>query len=182
MPASSWWAPAVNAKGLSQGDLVADVLVGTPYIPTTFLGRDTRPMKGRTYWPQSPKLDPFRTDETGLYIARGRVSLALVVSHSCELDDKPDVGRVLVALVAPLSQVSDPTAQATILEQRHLALLPLPGVPKLGDHYADLRCIVYVNRKLVQDSQRICSMTDEGVLRLQAQLLAFFTRRDLPPA
>jgi len=169
--------------GLSQGDVVRDVPIGTAYPPITYLGRDTWPRKGKDgktieYRPQTKALEPFRTDDTGLYIARGKVTRALVVSHSCELDDKPDVGRVLLAPAAPLSQITDQVAKARILEQKRRALLPLPELPELGDYYADLRCITYVDRKLVADSQREFSMSEEGVIRLRAQLIEFLTRLD----
>ena len=152
--------------------------IGTAYPPITYLGRETYPRKGTDYWPQRKAIETFKTDGTGLYVARGRVTRALVVSHSCELDDKPDVTRVLMALIAPLSQVENERARARILEQKRRALLPLPDLPELGDHYADLRCIAYVDRKLVTDAQREFSMSDDGVIRLRAQLIEFFTRLD----
>jgi len=55
--------------------------------------------------------------------------------------------------------------------------MPLPGVPQLGDYYADLRCLMWLDRKIVDQNKRIASMSEEGVLRLQAQLIGFFTRK-----
>lgn len=177
MPASSWWAATLNSKGLSQGDLVSGQLVGTVYGPPfIFLGRNTTHPKGKSvHWPQTGALDPFRTDATGLYIARGRVARVLVVSHSCELDKKDDA-RVLVAMTAPLSVVQDSAKRVAILNQKRRAFMPLPGIPGEEDHYADLRTISYVERKLILDSSREQSMTEEAVVRLRAQLIEYFTR------
>lgn len=152
------------------------MLLGTAYDPITYLGRDKTHPKGKgVHWPERDQLDPFRTDSTGLFIARGRIVRALVVTHSCELDKELD-GRVLVAMTAPLSVVQDPAKRAAILEQKRRAFMPLPDVPGEGDMYADLRTIAYVDRKLVPDSSRKCSMTEEGVVRLRAQLIEYFTR------
>ena len=176
MPTNSWWAESLNPKGLSQGDLAGSVLVGTAYEPATFLGRDTWTPKGRSvHWPQRKALEPFRTDSTGLYIARGKSARVLVVSHSCELDKKED-SRVLVALTAPISVVQDAAKRASILAQQRRAFIPLPDVPEIGDCYADLRTISYVERKVLPDSLREFSMTDDAVVRLRAQLIEYFTR------
>jgi hypothetical protein len=147
-------------------------------VPMTYLEKASIQAKGKRVWPQSSELDLFKTDQQGLYVARGRLRLAIVVSHSCELDDKPDVRRVLIAPISPLSQVEDADARTRILERKRRAFMPLPGVPGIGDHYADLRCITYVDRKLITESRRKSSMTDEGVVALQAQLIAYLTRLD----
>ena len=66
-----------------------------------------------------------------------------------------------------------------MFEQREWAFLPLPDVPELGDYYADLRLIHPVDRRFLRDDSRLASMTDEATLRLQAQLVGFFTRKRL---
>jgi hypothetical protein len=177
--ASSWWATQLNPQGLSQGDIISAVPLGAALVPVTFLGRDTWPNRGKDYWPQSPTFVPYKTDSTGLFIARGRVIRGLVVSHNCELDDKPDKTRVLLAPVYPIDQVTDPTARSRILNQERSALLPLPGLGGYGDHYADLRLIAHVDRKLIPNASREFSMNDDAVIRLRAQLIAFFTRIDM---
>ena len=175
---SAWWAAQLNSKGLTQGDIIAPVPIGTARVPVTFLGRDVWPRREKNYWPQTPELSPFHTDQTGLFIARGPVTHSLVVSHSYELDDKPDVGRVLVAIIAPLDRVEDAEMRARILNQKRRAFMPLPGVPGMGDMYADLRCTTYVDRKLIPDSHRVVSMSDAAIVRLRSQLIAYFTRLD----
>jgi hypothetical protein len=98
-----------------------------------------------------------------------------VVSHSCELEKKDD-SRVLVAMTGLLSDVQDPAKRAAILDQKRRAFMPLPEIPGSEDHYADLRTIAYVERKLIPDSSREFSMTDDAVIRLRAQLIEYFTR------
>jgi hypothetical protein len=176
----SWWAERLNPKGLSQGDLVAAVPIGTAWFPVTYLGRDKWQRGKDTYFPQRGSLETFKTDSTGLFIARGPVIRVLVVSHSCELDDKPDTGRVLVAPVASLDGVPE-QPRRLILDQRRRAFMPLPQVPNCGDMYADLRCVAYLDRKLIPDRNRECSMNEDGLLRFQVQLIAYFTRLDPDP-
>lgn len=181
MTESAWWASSLNSKGLSQGDVIATVPICSPQHPITYLSRDTRSIKGRVFWPESEKLEPFKTDRTGLLISRGPLIQALVISHSCELDDKPDVGKVLVAPIAVLDERVPVERRGDILAQKRRAFMPLPGIPDFGDCYADLRCICFLDRKFIPDSHRQFSMTDDALLRLQAQLIAFFTRFDPTP-
>lgn len=49
----------------------------------------------------------------------------------------------------------------------------------LEESYADLRCITYLARPIVDASQRAGSANEEGALRLDAKLVAFFTRLPL---
>jgi hypothetical protein len=145
-------------------------------VPRTYLSRDTRTIKGNIYWPQTPALDLYKTDHTGHFVARGNEYHVLVISHNCEIDDKPNVSRVLVAPISSIDQVKDAGARERILMQKRRAFMPLESIPKLGTCYADLRCVVYVDRKLLPNETRLASMNDEGVVRLRAQLIAYFTR------
>ena len=64
--AGTWRAASLDPKGLSQGDVGADVPIGKSRVPATYLGRDTWPAKGKMYWPQTVKLVPLKTD--GCYV------------------------------------------------------------------------------------------------------------------
>jgi hypothetical protein len=116
------------------------------------------------------------------FLGVGRVVPALVLSHSCELD-KEDRGkrRVTVAPIAPISSVSDSAVQEAILAQSITASMPLPEIPGLGTCYADLRSMTTLDRRIVDAGKRLASMTPEAERRLQAQLVAFLVRLDLPP-
>jgi hypothetical protein len=104
-----------------------------------------------------------------------------VISHSCEIDKLKETGegRVLVAPVLSIDGL-EPEMRTTVLQQEHLALLPLPEIPTLGTHYADLRLITPVERSLIKDSERIASMTEQGPDRLYAQVFKFIMRKELP--
>ncbi len=173
-----WWRPALNPEGLSQGDILSGILVGSPNEPKAFLGRDKWSNRGREYWPQVPELDTYRTDGTGLYVSRGKRCYGLVLSHSCEIDKNKDRGRVLVALVSPIEQVSDVKVREGILAQKRRAFMPLPDVPGVGTCYADLRQINFVAQNSLSENDRMASISDDGLVRLHAQLVAFFTRVD----
>jgi hypothetical protein len=178
--APGWWAPQLNPLGLSQGDLLAPAPIGTARVPPGYIGKDSWPRGGRNYWPEYPEFQPGKNDPSGLFLAKGSMANCIVISHSCELDDKPNVGRVLVAPARPIEVVPDVGFRERIMAGARRAFMPLPGVPERGDMYADLRMIAYVERALVPDANRLHSMTDEAVLRLQAQIVGFFSR--LEPA
>lgn len=180
------WAPALNPKGLSQGDILANTPVGTAIVPVTYLGRNTWPKHDKAsgtskpYWPQELTMQLFPGDDTGLFIARGRMTRVVVVMHHCEMDDKPDAGRVVVAPIAPIERVTQEASRARIMAGGRRAFLPLPALPGLGDHYADLRSMASVDRKLLTDAQREFSMDGGGLVALRAQLIDFFTRLEIP--
>lgn len=171
----SWWLEGLNPKGLSQGDIVSQLLIGATDHPVKHLAKQPLEKAGKRLWEEVSELQPFKTDSRALYIARGRLTYAIVVSHSCELDKK-NSNLVLLAPIAPLDRITDTNAKANILAQRRQAFLPLPDVPGLGTCYADFRTLSYVEMKTIPDNTRQVSMSDEGVLRLRAQIVAFFSR------
>jgi hypothetical protein len=180
MPESpaSLWAEKLNPLGLSQGDIVTPLPIGTTHAPITFMGRNTWPRQvggvERKYLPQEDALVEFPGDTSGLFLARGRVVHSIVISHSCEIDDKPDRrGRVVVAQIAALGPLEEKVRNNILVGERR-AFMPLPDIPGLGDYYADLRNTSYLDRKIIGD--RIVSMNDEGVMYLQMHVIAFFSR------
>ena len=176
--AGTWWAETLNPLGLSQGDILSPIPLGPTKYPPIFMGRDvfTKPGTSKNYWPERAEIELFKKDNTGLFIARGRLSHSIVVSHSCEVENKPDIDRALVAPIAPLDRISDPASRARVINQERRAFLPLPAIPGLGDYYADLRVITAVDIEFVRAANREASMSDDGLIRLKAQLIEFFTR------
>lgn len=170
----SWWLDDLNPKGLSQGDIVAQILSGAADQPVKYLEKTPLEKGSKKSWLESSVFQPFKTDNRGFYIARGRLTHAIVVSHSCELDKGQQ--HVLLAPIAPLDSISDEKVRNNILSQARRAFLPLPEIPGLGTCYADFRMLNFVDRKGIPDTNRMTSMSDEGSLRLRAQLLAFFSR------
>jgi hypothetical protein len=107
---------------------------------------------------------------------KGRMTRALVITHSCDLDDLQDTERVLVAPIAEAAHIANPEHRERIVQGRRPTFVGLPGVPGVGDCYADLRSICPLDRHLFGMGQRHCSMTDEALLRLQAHIALYFTR------
>lgn len=172
----SWWLDALNPEGLSQGDIVTQILSGSADHPLKYLMKEPLDKGSKKLWPETSTIQLYKTDGRGLYIARGRMIEAIVVSHSCELD-KGNNTQVLLAPIAKIERVQV-EHQKNILQQKRHAFMPLPDVPELGTCYADLRYLHFADRKNVPDKSRHASMTDEGVLRLRAQIVAFFSRID----
>lgn len=181
------WAPALNPRGLSQGDVLKEVPVGAPWVPLVYLSKTYFPRKmpegpPKLYYPKRDALEPFHPvgDPAGLFITKGRLCHALVINHNCDLDDADDTGRILLAPIWPLAFMGDANKeqQQRIMEGARRTFVPLPNVPKVGDCYADLGSIAAIDRELFTEHQRECSMTDEAVVRLRMQLLSYFTRLD----
>ena len=165
-----WWQPRLETE-LSQGDVVVETAFHATKFPFQFLRYETG-KGGREQWVPSPTpverntLFPFRGDLTNLP--------CIVLSHSCELD-KRDSSRVAIAPMQKLSSLTT-ELQDLCMQQKALAWMPLPGTPTLGDMFGDLRCISYVSRDQVKTLTRVASMTDAARMRLQAQIVGFFTR------
>jgi hypothetical protein len=170
---AGWWLQNLAAE-LSQGDIVHGVVVGLPVHPAVHLQKTTVKGNQQVWSPGSPN-----PDSNGILrlLAEGRECDVLVVSHSCEIDKKDRKKRVLIAPIATADRLS--TSREAVFEQREPALFPLLDVPQLGDCYADLRLIHPVDRGFLRNEDRLASMTEEGVVRLQAQLVGFFTCKDL---
>jgi hypothetical protein len=132
--------------------------------------------------------------------------LALVVTHSCEIDRQknqdasadrydcrltvaPIVPEPAVALVGPDDEAEQAVSWAAIERNEPVASLYLPPVDDLSEFapgiglpwpraFADLRGLATVSRRLVA-TDRLCGLTPSYVGMLQRQLTHFFTWRDL---
>jgi hypothetical protein len=107
------WAKTLNPLGISQGDVLKDVPTGSTKIPLTFLARESYQPKGqpRILYTKYDQLQEY-TNEPGIgnFIAKGRVSFALVVTHDCDLDDVDDTERIIVAPVFHISRITSSEA------------------------------------------------------------------------
>lgn len=165
---TSWWAEQLQAD-LSQGDIVTDLPIFHATNPVKHLKKATY-KNSVSGWIESDT--PVRE-----FLAEGKQSKAIVISHSCDLDKGK--GRIIVAPIALIASVP-PEQQQMILEQRHFALMPLPDIPEIGTHFADFRSLSVLHREIVVSNRRIASMTESATVRLHAQIVAFFTRKKLP--
>lgn len=167
---TSWWRDALNPQGLSQGDIIEKAPVAVSKVPPVSLIRTTG-KKGIEIW-QSGDADA----ELKSFLFTGNIFPVVVLSHSCDLDKKEKKAKVIVAPIRTINSLID-QVRDTVMKQSRRALMPLPEIPTLGTYYADLRMMAFIDRKLTEQ-KRIASMTDMGGRRLQAQLVAFFTRLD----
>ena len=178
MAGDAWWASELKLE-LSQGDVVPSVPGSVLVHPVTFL--NPRPAKdGKTLY--EPSGAPFskpgkKGDERQFVLGSGEVAAAVVLSYDCEIDKAEKPGSPI--LIAPVFTIDSlpKESQIAVLEQRRFSLMPLPDIPQLGTSYADFRLIQAVRRAYLPLESRYASMTAAAVDRLQAQLVAFLTRR-----
>jgi hypothetical protein len=93
--------------------------------------------------------------------------------------DKPSKKQLV--LVAPIASAAglDGGQRREVFARRRYAFMPLPGVPRIGDAYADLRLITPLERAYIDEQERVASMNDEGVQVLRESLVAFLTRMEV---
>lgn len=172
--AQEWWLSGLRPE-ISQGDIISGVPIGTVLEPVTYL-QHAALKGGSNGWVDSLTWKPDPSG-SGFFRLRGKVSYGLVVSYDCEID-KPNKGtRITVAPVIPITTLQ-PDQQQRVMTNPPLRFMPLPQVPGIGDCYSDLRLITYYPGIPTAALPRVASMTDEAVLRLQAQIVGFFTRID----
>lgn len=172
----AYWAESL-ATELSQGDLLEGVWVGSQFHPRAGLQRGPTAKGGAVTWIE---LSEWKSgaDGRGHFLARGRSTSALVLSQSCEIDKKGGSAPVLIAPVLDLgATVSAHADQENIRRGLRYAFFPLEGrADLLQESYVDFRAISYVPRAVLDASKRMASGSDAGLRRLEAHLVAFFTR------
>jgi hypothetical protein len=110
--------------------------------------------------------------EPGYFLGLGRRMPVIVLSQDCEIDkDK----KILVAPVLSIETVTG-DALAAVREGKRYPFMHVPEIEGvLPESYVDLRYICFVDKRIVNISTRLRSMSAEGLERLQAQVIAFFT-------
>ncbi|MGB0059173.1 hypothetical protein, partial [Candidatus Binatus sp.] len=100
--------------------------------------------------------------------------------HDCELDKEKRRGRVHMVMLKEVLSLNAAEQEKVTGSYSHsrMVLPDLPGTTKTL--YADLRAVVTLDRELVDTCNRIASLSDIWVQRLQAQIVAFFTRLGKP--
>lgn len=167
-----WWLDAPFHIP-QQGDVLAVLPLARSAVPFQTLRKQS--VKNGHAWFEIPT--PTETSGHLFALARGKNTHAVILSHDCEMDKERRKRRIHLAPLLPLSTLGD-KERVKVLAQKTLKSLPLPGIPGLGDYYADLLSMIVVDYETLDWCPRIASMTPDGVLRLQAQLVSFFTRKD----
>lgn len=172
-PGESWWL-SQPCDLPQQGDVLSLYPLSRVLFPPRAL--DKRTIKGgASAWVETDgALDATKEHHA---LAKGKHFHALVLSHDCEMDKERAKRRIHIAPISPLSRLPE-NEQRSTLAQKTLRHLPLPGIPDLGDFYADLLAMLVIDYGILDRCTRLASMSPPGVERLQAQLVAFFTRRD----
>lgn len=159
---------------LSQGDLLALVIVGTADSPLVPLKRGATRKGGGESWDKSPWTP--NSNGIGHFLGRGRQIDVIILSQDCEIDKRGGRVPVLVAPVFPISALSTEADRINVLSRKRYPFLPLPSIEGvLEESYADLRCTTYIYRDLIDTADRKKSMTSQGVNDLVKQIIAFMT-------
>ncbi len=167
----AWWASTPDPR-LSQGDIVAPVPIGALAHPPTAIKKAT--FKGDVSgWAYDHGDSPER------YVYRGDPGPVVVLSHSCEIDKNEKKRRILVAPIFSATRLGE--QWATVQDGRRYSLMPLAGLPKIGDSYADLRLIQSLDRRILDGAEKIAGMTAEGLMAVQRHIVSFFIRDDHDP-
>ena len=177
MQSAAWWT-AKPREDLSQGDILEHIPIVLAPMPLQYV-KPQQFKGGITGWVKSDV--PFK-DKGGrvTLFSAGFVSLAIIISHDCDLDDQGSSKSVLVARVE-LIDAAPPEHRPVIISQENLPRMFLPEVPAIGNCFANLRSIATVERAAVNGAKRIASMSDDARIQMQARLVAVFTRRCMPP-
>ncbi|HKB37224.1 MAG TPA: hypothetical protein VKD72_12280 [Gemmataceae bacterium] len=107
-----------------------------------------------------------------------QVARAVVLSYDCDLDNDPD--HCLVALVRSFVGLSDGNREV-IRGNRNFSFFYLPAEAALGldESYVDFRRLTAIHPQTLSLAARRASLGQEAVDALRAQLVRFFTRREL---
>ena len=178
MQKSQWWEGQVRPD-LSQGDIVGPIPIVSVTYPPKYLQKNN--FRGNiSGLLESLEVKKEKDGRISVFSA-GHLMWGIVLSHDCDVDKPKENKTVLVASIGRIEDVPQ-EHQETITSQSNIPRMFLPSVPSIGDCYAALRTTVYVPRDLVDSAPRIASMSDQARDFLQARIVAFFTRRKLPPA
>lgn len=177
MSAEEWWAPSLPEK-FQQGDIFADIPFLLP--PMEFKALAHANLKGNVTGFQ-PTVTA-RPDKNGRaqFVAEGPITQGMLLNHGCDIDKSTPKQKVMLALVEPIEKLP-PEQREAVRAQRVVAQLYLPNVPSLGECFVDLRIITNVVLGHLKGKPRIASPSENAQIRIQAQLLTFFTRRKWTP-
>ena len=173
----SWWEAGPRDL-LEQGDIIETNLQLQPVVPVKFLAKGSTGKGGRASWDESDIPPVSESDSTRL-LASIVGTHGIVLSYGCEIDKLKPAQTVLIAPISLLETLK-PDLQEQVIKQEVHRYFPLVNIPNLGNFYANLGKTFSLQRRLIQPHHRLVSMNDEARVRLQAQIVAFYTRLKLP--
>ena len=172
-----WWLEQLREQ-ISQGDVYDNVPFSLLVEPLTHLRYADGPKKTPA-WAENPDPVQHKATQRAHILSAYRPAPGILLTHDCEIDKAKTRPRWLLAPVLLIKDLK-PGAQTQVLTQKHLALVPLPGLGALGDCFADLRNMTTIPEVLVKGNERLGSMTDVARLRLEGYLVAFLLRKNVP--
>lgn len=175
MTSAQWWQNTLRSD-LSQGDLLEGIPFVLAPMPVRYMKKQTVKTYGDGWF---ASLEPFK-DSGGrtVLLAAGAVTTGIVLSHDCESDKREFSKTLILARVEPIT-TAPPEHRQGIIDQQSTPRMFLPGVPGLGDCYANFRTVATVDREVIKGAKRIASMADEARTLLAARLVEFFVRLTL---
>lgn len=110
-----------------------------------------------------------------------QVSLGIILTHDCDIDQDPK--HRLVALIRPLDPRQPAQDQQVIRENRNFNFFYLPPYrDKMQESYVDFRRITCLAPEFLDKKRRVTSLTKFAIDQLHLRLFQFLTRRDLIPS
>lgn len=176
MSQQDWWLPRLRPE-LEQGDIIQTNLFYQLVVPVKHLKPGKTAKSNAKTWEETES--PIINDIKPRILANTSGEYGIILSYGCEIEKAKDQHNILIAPVAPLS-VFDPNLQDLILKQKAYKYLPIVDLPGIAPSYANLSKTFSLQKKQVELPSRIKSMTDEGITRVKAQLIAFYTRLEIP--
>jgi hypothetical protein len=175
---TDWWLPELRPE-LEQGDIIETELQFQLDVPIKYLVRGQTSKNQKRNWEESDVPKSSSKEEKPRILSNIDGQYGLVLSYGCEIDKTKPSQSILIAPVVPLSKLPSQLHQ-TILNQQVFRYLPIVGLPDIEPCYANLSKTFALQKQLIEPSSRIRSMTNEGILRVQAQLVGYYTRAKLP--
>ena len=176
MTTSDWWLPSVGPV-LEQGDLIQTRFSFQLISPVKYLSKGATGKGGKQLWEESNVPPHQAGDEHVRVVSSIAGDFAMVLSFGCEIDKANS--PVLLAPVSPLTKLPL-KLHDDVLAQRAFRYFPLVELPGIGFGYANLAKTFSLQQALIKPEDRIKSMTPDGIFRVQAQLVGFYTRLNLP--
>jgi hypothetical protein len=171
MSSSDWWLPDL-APSLEQGDIIRTRFNAQIVAPAKYLVRGGTSKRQKQLWEEISEVPEATNEENVRVLATISGEYAIVLSYGCEID-KPNK-PVLLAPVFPISKIKG--NHEMVVAQKVPRYLPLVDVPNIGLAFANLSRTFSLQQSLITRDDRVMSMTPAGILRVQAQLIAFFSR------
>jgi hypothetical protein len=175
---TDWWLPELRPV-LEQGDIIETNLQFQLDVPIKYLVRGQTSKNQKRNWEESDSPKSSSKEEKPRILSNIDGQYGLVLSYGCEIDKTKLNQSILIAPVVSLSKLP-PSLHQNILNQEVYRYLPIVGLPNLESSYANLSKTFALQKQLIDSSSRIRSMTDEGILRVRAQLVGYYTRLKLP--